>query len=356
MHIGFLLCLKIGLFPLVSLTSLLTFTPAWLWDALGRRLAARSGEGIRIYYDGGCLFCEKICLILRTFLLLPNAKLAPAQSEAAMNALMESENSWVVVSSTGEQHLRWRAFAWLVKQSPLAAVAGSLLGARWLAPAGDRFYGLVAANRGKLSRFSQVLLPYSRAGIEPSSAANWVCAVFLAVVVWSNVGTLKIDGVGVPRVVRDISATLRINLAWTMFAPAPSTLSGWFVPVGTLETGGAADVFTGRVGEPSWDRDLYLDLNYPNYRWRKLLATLPLENRVELRPYYLHYLCRQWNEAHSADLALKSIRLYFVAETTQPDAQPPLAKRVLSWKSDCAGEPLAEILDLRRGVLPDTTS
>ncbi len=50
MHIGFFLCLEIGLFPFVSILMNLTFLPGWVWDRAGRSLRDRSAgpAGARI--------------------------------------------------------------------------------------------------------------------------------------------------------------------------------------------------------------------------------------------------------------------------------------------------------------------
>lgn len=41
MHLGFWLCLEIGLFPLISIIMNLTFMPGWMWDGLERRVRSR---------------------------------------------------------------------------------------------------------------------------------------------------------------------------------------------------------------------------------------------------------------------------------------------------------------------------
>ena len=38
-----------------------------------------------------------------------------------------------------------------------------------------------------------------------------------------------------------------------------------------------------------------------------------------------------------------------------PNGEPPESERLLIWKSDCAASPLTEIMDLRNGILPDTS-
>ncbi len=353
MHIGFSLCLDIGLFPFISIASLLAFTPATVWDWLWGKLHDPAADGIEIYYDKDCVFCEKVVLILRSFLLLPGAQIAPAQSRDEVHALMQTHNSWVVYNNRGEHYLRWPALAWLVSRSPLFAPVGKLLSAQWLAPAGEHFYQWVADSRGRFSRASRLLLPFRQLHHSPSTLAQCVFAFLVVVVLWSNIGTLKLDGVVVPSAIRTVSASLRLSQTWNMFAPAPSKTTGWFVALGETKDGRPADVYRNQLERPNWSRDTYLELNYDAYRWRKYLTRLPLEKHAERRPYYLQYLCRQWNQVHGGEERLNWIKLYFVAERTPLPGNSRHSKRLLLWKSDCGQNPVQEIIDLRRGVLPD---
>ena len=160
MHIGFFACMYIGLFPLISITALLALTPGTVWDWLAKRIQSSERTSIRIYYDGECLFCEKICRVLRTLLILPAAEIAPAQSQADIEAIMREHNSWVVYDYRDNMYLRWPAVAWLISQSPLLAPIGRALASPKCSLVGERFYVHVAANRYHFSDYSKWLLPY----------------------------------------------------------------------------------------------------------------------------------------------------------------------------------------------------
>ena len=119
MHAGFVLLLQVGLFPFISMTSLLAFTPTWVWDKLG--VLARTPErlGVKMYYDRDCGFCKKTCLLIRTFLLLPETPILPAQEVAEMHRVMVEHDSWVVVDHDGERYVRWRAVALAFRRSAI---------------------------------------------------------------------------------------------------------------------------------------------------------------------------------------------------------------------------------------------
>src|SRR5581483_5070309 len=160
MHVGFLVCLNIGLFPAVSITSLLAFTPSLVWDKLAARVRSIERMGVRIYYDKDCGFCLKTCKILRELLLPSQTPILPAQEHADVYAVMQQHNSWVVVDHDGSQHVRFQALALLFKRSPIFSSLACILAAKWMAAPGERFYAWVARNRARLGELSAIWLPY----------------------------------------------------------------------------------------------------------------------------------------------------------------------------------------------------
>lgn len=351
MHIGFLVCMYIGFFPLISITSLLVLTPGVVWNWLGRRVESPARAGIRIYFDGDCLFCEKVCLILRSLLILPNAQITAAQSREDVEAIMRKHDSWVVYDHEGNHHLRWKGLAWLFSQSPLFSMLGTLMGWSKLQGLGDRIYGLIAANRYRFGRLTRILLPFRPLDTSLNLAASAMSALFITITLWHNLSTIRQIDVPVPSAVRMVLNNLRLNQSWTMFAPRPSDTYGWYIAEGMLRDGRSVDVYLDVDGKPVGSREAYLEHNYANYRWRKYLTELPLEERVESRPYYLHYLCREWNEKHT-DSELSWIKLYFVAEKIPPPGAAKTSERILTWQSNCIQDPAAELHNLRRGILP----
>tara|TARA_R110002073_G_scaffold107490_1_gene242188 strand:- start:281 stop:1189 length:909 start_codon:yes stop_codon:yes gene_type:complete len=298
------------------------------------------------------MFCEKVCLILRSLLILPQAQIAAAQSRAEVEAIMLQHDSWVIYDHEGNYHLRWRALAWLISQSPILFLLGRLMAWAKFQKMGDRIYGLVAANRYRFGGVTRVLLPFRPLDTSLSPIGNAMCAVFITIIFWQNLSTINQVNVPVPTLVRAVLNNLRLNQSWTMFAPRPSDTYGWYIAEGMLNDGRSADVYRGAIGEQIWSREEYLDNNYSNYRWRKYLTKFPLEERVESRPYYLHYLCREWDKQHS-DAQLSWIKLYFVTEKIQPPGSPKTSERILTWQSNCGDDPADEVLNLRRGILPE---
>jgi predicted DCC family thiol-disulfide oxidoreductase YuxK len=337
MHLGFFLFLRIGPFPFVSITSLLAFTPGWVWDRLESRARTAERRGIVIYYDEPCEFCRKVCLILRTFLLLPETPIRPAQDDPAIYREMQAHNSWVVVDHDGSRHVRWGAVALVFKRSWIFWPLGLVLDGPFMRKLGDRIYETVARNRGKLAEWSAVALPYRERSIQPSWVANLVVAGLMVLVILINLRTLPWLHDRLPRFAQGIETTLRLDQQWNTFAPAPSRADGWFVVRGETANGLPVDVLHDRTGEPDWIRPEHLASEYATYRWRRYLVRLPFEQDAKYRPYYAQYLCRTWNEKRPRDQQIARLTIYFNYELVPADYMPRDTRRMLVYASACPG-------------------
>lgn len=331
MHVGFFLCLEIGLFPFVSITSLLTFTPAAVWVWLQRRLERGGSSPIEVYYDGECDFCRKICDLLRIFLVLPGVSVRPAQETPFAAELMLAHYSWVVRDTEGNVYLRWEALCWLLDRSPLWWPLGRVARA---AKRGDRFYGWVADHRSLFSGFTGVWLPYRRQGIEPNWVSNVVVAFFLLLVLRANLATVGVN-VAVPEDIRSVIGTLRLNQTWNMFAPAPANADRWYVPVARLANGMVVDPRARTIVEPDFRKPSHVDDFFPTYRWRKYLVSISQEKFEAHRSLYASYLCRRWNEVNVEEFHIEELRIVLMVEPTEPDNQPPELKTYPLFEGRC---------------------
>ena len=124
-------------------------TGGWIWDALDQRL--NCGRDLRIYYDRDCGFCLASCHLLRSFLILPHARIEAAQDTPRAKALMEAHWSWVVIDRDNTAHLKFEAFIALLKASPLLRWVSPLLSLRPMVAIGTRVYDSVANSRGEVA-------------------------------------------------------------------------------------------------------------------------------------------------------------------------------------------------------------
>ena len=336
MHVGFIFFLHIGLFSYISITSLLLFSPSWLWERIGPRLRSPERLGLRMYYDGDCGFCRKTCLLLRTFLLLRETPITAAQEVEEIHRTMIERDSWVVIDHDGQQYVRWRAVALVFRRSFLFWALGALVDWVLLRPLGDRIYGLVAKHRrGALGSLSARLLPYRAQQITPSWGANLVVGLFMIFVLSKNVVTLTQVPYDFPQDLRPIVSTLRLDQIWDMFAPHPFKTDGWYTVRGELRDGTVVDVINRVDGEPNWDRPAHQWPAYRDDRWSKYLERVRLERYQQQLLNYGRYLCRSWNKDATSERQLLTYEIYFTYQRTQPDDQEADVNREAIWHHDC---------------------
>lgn len=109
---------------------------------------------------------------------------------------------------------------------------------------------------------------------------------------------------------------LRLYANWGMFAPNPPNTSGWFVIVGERANGTEIDVWNGN--DPvDWARPELPSATYRSQRWRKFLDNITNPRHAVVRPYFLRWLCKDWNESHDEADRVRALTLYQMAHTTQ---------------------------------------
>jgi len=297
LHIGFLLLLTVGIYPFVSITSLLLLLPTRFWDSLQARLRTPERMGLAIYYDAPCEFCRKTCLLLRTFLLLESTPVRPAQEHPEIGPLLEAENSWVVEDHDGRRYLRWSAMVLVLRRSWLLAPVAGLLNTAPLRALGDRFYRWVGEHRQGLGKVSAALLPYRRISLRLPLLVNLGVGGLMLVLIWSNTAILKqVDLEFHWRFKQGLKA-LWLDQRWMMFAPEPGRTTRWMFVAGELEGGqrvnAYANDFTPSVLEKPADGSGYFD----GYRWRKYFRRRDILTHW---PRLADFYCRRWNSAHPA--------------------------------------------------------
>jgi len=106
---------------------------------------------------------------------------------------------------------------------------------------------------------------------------------------------------------------LRLYANWGMFAPNPPNTSGWFVIVGNQKSGQEVDVWN-NVSPVSWEKPEVPSATYRAQRWRKFLDNITNERHAVVRPYFLKWVCRDWNERHEPDEQIRSATLYHLSQ------------------------------------------
>ena len=337
MHIGFKLCLELGHFPFVSIASWTVFVGGWIWDALSARRQRIESAPLRIYYDRDCGFCLKTVLLIQQFLILPRAKVAPAQDTPRAKALLEANTSWVVIDSSEQAHMKWQAFTVLLKHSPLLGWLWPLLRAQVLIKPGNAVYDWIGSHRSGFSSLSATLLPTREVQYEVSQ--RWqrfaaICAV--AVFCW-NLGTIG----ALPRVAVSVLSTpiqmLRIDQIWNQFAPFPLKEDGWLVVPAKLADGSEIDLLHPDRGAPDYSKPWHYSQTHRNIRWHTYLGHLWEAGSVGHRGYYSKYLCREWNRdmIDTPGKRLITFNLVYMLERTPPPGQQAQIEQVVLWRHEC---------------------
>jgi predicted DCC family thiol-disulfide oxidoreductase YuxK len=335
LHLGFAVLLNVGLFPLISIVSLCAFLPGSAWDAMARRWHAAQGPGWTLFYDEGCSFCRKTCLLLRSFCLPYETRIAPAQSDPVAGPILERETSWVVRTPSGEQQTKWAALLLVLNASPLLRIKA------WLArlvpqSLGNRLYAAIGDNREGLGRMTSKLLPYRTLHEGLGSLATALVIAFAAVVFLWNVSQSPGSGLVLPQSINSGVKAIRVWQRWDMFAPMPATLEGHYVLEGRLADGSLVDLWTKKPGLVSTQPPEDLRAWFEDYRWRKLFERVHQKRYVLARTKLADYWCRQiWQNAQREEQKLAHVKMTYYARYTQPNGRPDRQKTFKLFNRAC---------------------
>lgn len=333
MHVGFMLCLALGHFPWVSLTSLTVLLGGWWWDWMARR--RDHGRHLKIYYDQDCGFCLKSCLLFRHFLVLPRTEILPAQGSARASALMQAQYSWVVIDGEDTAHTKWNAWVALLRHSLLFGWLWRLAALRLWERPGNAVYDWVGRHRGAFGKLTAWLLPERAVRFETGPVAQKVAAFFVAFLLAWNLATIGVLPRAVMNAEYPLLRLLRLDQVWNMFAPRPARDDGWWVAPGRLEDGREVDVL--RRGEPlSYEKPRYASVTHEApIRWRKYRSRLLNKLGADHRLMYARYLCRDWNVRAPPGQRVLSLNLVYVLERSQPTGTPTTLEQRVLWRHDC---------------------
>lgn len=337
MHIGFFICLEIGLFPLISITMNLLFMPSWMWNKLANRIK-RSSKLVIIWYDGAYDFCLKICHILRVFLLLENVKIQPAQNNPDIFELMQKHNSWIV-EHNNKTEIKWSALTFLFGLSYIFKALNPILSLQYVRSIGDRFYEFIGRNRSLFSHVSQRFLPFKAVSVQSGKLQTILVLFFTGFVFVQNLSTIPAIGFQLPYEYRMVRQAFGLYQNWTMFAPYPELDSPWPIIPGKLRDGANVNVYNGEIGLPDFIKPDVVSAIYESSRWRKFIANMEDQSYTS-GPYpmllnYGRYQCRLWNKNTAPPKQLMTFEIYFNVERTQLPGIPKLLDRRSVWTHHC---------------------
>lgn len=335
LHVGFFLCLELGHFPFVSLSSLTVFLGGWFWDWRARQPSAQ--RAVTIYYDQDCGFCLRTTQVIRTFLALQNAVILPAQPHPRAKTLLEANWSWVVIDHEDRAHLKWSAFIALLRVSPLLAWLYRPLSAGAFKPLGDAAYDFVGRHRGRFAQLSNGLLAARAVRFEAGPSGQVLAAASLVLIAIWNLCTIQVLPASVQRALTPGFQLLRMDQLWDMFAPYPLKDDGWMVVDGTLANDSTINVLN--PDQPvSYDKPYHLSQTHENLRWHTYLGRLSEKGLAAQRLWFGKYLCRSWNADKlntNREQRLMRFTIDYVVETTPPPGGVFRPERRRLWQHEC---------------------
>lgn len=348
LEIGFLLNLNVGLFPFISITSLLILIPSSAWDWMEQRFKAKPHERMIMYYDQECDFCLKTCLLIKSVFGL-NADIKPAQSVPEVGEILEREFTWVL-EIDGQRWLRWQALAECIERGGRLRFVGRMLSG--LGDKGDLIYTFIGHNRDKFGRITSLFMPRRSASFSPSFGAQSIALFFLIIVCLHNLSSVPqserpVSMSSVFEVNQALKPSLkpfievaRLDQWWNMFAPYPQKNDGWFLMVGLTSSGALVDVLHDVKTPPVTAKPArFIPDQASNYRWRKYLTRIKRKNYSDELGRYAGTACARWNDREkqlgAAGDNLEAFNIYYVRERTPPIGETLPLKYELLWRHDC---------------------
>lgn len=164
---------------------------------------------------------------------------------------------------------------------------------------------------------------------EQSSFSTIIVSTFIIIMCWGNISSLPNLNVFFPSNLQEVLKIFRINQDWLLFAPRIKP-PYWYVTYGTTIDGRTVDPAHNLKTAPDEKRPRS-DIQFKNYRWRRITEALAKNENLDKRKYMALYLCKKWNDNHYGDKILTSISLYYFIQKDNG-----LAKKYSWGKYECA--------------------
>ena len=192
------------------------------------------------------------------------------------------------------------------------------------------------------------LAPRLRPGIAPPppvfAPTRWAIAFTVALVAYIGAGTAyaanhsgNVEGKAFEPLLM-----LRMSANWGMFAPNPPSESGWFVFVAKQKGGNQIDPW--RYGTPvTFEQPELPTTTYRVERWRKFLDNIMNPRHAVVRPYFLKWLCNDWNEDHAGNEQITEIEFFHMVQNVRwPDKGYGPLRKVALGKQRCPAQKAAK--------------
>lgn len=336
MQLFILLFLDAGALPWAGIAALGVLPGAAVWERLNAWNQGRSAGALRIYYDQDHTFSRMMCRLLQAFLLLPRVQILAAQDTPRTRALLQANQSWVVLDSQDQATMKWPALVTLLRGSPLLFWLAPLLSAVWLEKPGNALYGALARRRAALDPMAARLMGTPEAESEPRSVWKHLPALMLAMLLLWNLSSVRWLPPSAGQIVAPVLELLRLDQTWALYSRSTLENDGWLMVPAKLADGSEVDLLRSDQGAPDFNKPGHAVIAADGLRWLGYRERLWQDNSASQRQLYARYLCRQWNDRHSGAPEKQVGQLsfiYMLERTSAPGTAAQIEQRILGTHS-----------------------
>jgi len=298
LHIGILIAMDIGYFPLLSAFCMVCYLPSWFWDTALPWLRTTIPVPLR---------SEHLASLV---LSLPNR----LRVDAAWEHLAAGRHAVLSLFTTGGAEL-----------SP------SSVGTRHVPRQADVSEHVSAGKKG--GTFI----------LRSSVFSNVLAAFFLIYVFIMNVTTVSSYTMPLPSYSLPMAVALGLDQRWAMYSPAPAPYSYWFTIPGVLRDGQQMNLLDAtitqdpdRAGAVSWDKPANVNATFHDVYWLRYLTTLTMPSAQERLLNFGGYVCRSWNKWYpDGPMQLQTFNIVYFTQPTLPEGKRGEIGYQVIWQHQC---------------------
>jgi predicted DCC family thiol-disulfide oxidoreductase YuxK len=327
LHLGLGIFLKLGTFTWIPIVGLLGMLPLLFWEKVFAFFKKYRPQKLTIYYDDDCGFCNRSVYFIKTIFFLYDVKIFPAQKEPQVHKEMQKHSSWVIKDSKGKLFFKADGFAKILSASPVFFFLSSFLLWKPMNTFANTIYMYTAEHR---TLFCTLPQPEKKGLTIVSVSLNFIVFILLCFVLIWNIALLPNVKIITPKMLFSIVKVLHLDQDWGMFAQTPPVDDGWYVVPARLANGAFIDLVTQRP--LTWEKPLRISDMFQDQEWHAYMIKLSYEYNRSIRPYFLSFLCNNWNKNHNTSEQAVSVQLYFMQkQLPQPfaDINTPVWKNLL---------------------------
>ena len=288
MHFSFIILLQIHMFPYICFCYLILLIPdGWFNKALKKRRTRLSK--IQIYYDPDCGFCRTTASIFREFCLGATASLKPSSNNPTAHTLLQKHNSWVVFGADGQTYLKWHAVSYVMKQSPIFWIIGTLTDLKPLHKPMEAIYNLIGNNRHTFSALTKPIL-HPIPERYPERTAQYICLFLMAVTFTYT--TLELPQIKhqTPEKITITADRLGLKQRWAIFANPGITSDTYGIDI-TATDKNDRPIDTKPYTDQIYTRDAKGYFKFPNHRILSYMINIFPKDSPRHRKGFVRYLC-----------------------------------------------------------------